>query len=52
MAEGLAKFVGETGREAVAAQDFVSERCEPEISAAKQFESHSIEEGIKNVNAV
>lgn len=52
MAEGLAKFVGVREEQAAAAQNLSRERCEREISVQKQFESHSLEEGSKNVNGV
>jgi hypothetical protein len=52
MAKGLAKFVGVKEECADADQNFARERREQEISVQKQFESHSLEEGIKNVNGV
>jgi hypothetical protein len=52
MAQGLVKFVGGTGRARARSANSLKKHCDREILAAKQFESHLLEQESKNVNGV
>jgi hypothetical protein len=50
MVQGQGKFVGGTGRAGSGSANSLKKLCDLEISAARQFESHSLKQEWKNVN--